>query len=75
MVIDKLPHTEGDWEVVQKPTLIKTGLKVKKCTICGEVLEEKVIPANTTLLYIIINAVVAVLVIIALGIITYKRKH
>ena len=75
MVIDKLPHTEGDWEVVQKPTLTKTGLKIVKCTVCGEVLKEEVIPANTTLLYIIISAVVAVLVIIALGVITYKRRH
>ena len=75
MVIDKLPHTEGDWEVVQKPTLIKTGLKVKKCTICGEVLEEEVIPANTTLLYIIIGLSCAVLIGGVIGIITYKRRH
>ena len=75
MIIDKLPHTEGDWEVVQKPTLTKTGLKVVKCTVCGEVLKEEVIPANTTLLYIIISAGVAALVSIVLGIITYKRRH
>ena len=75
MIIDKLPHTEGDWEVVQKPTLIKTGLKVKKCTICGEVLKEEVIPANTTLLYIIIGLSCAVLVGGVIGIITYKRRH
>ena len=75
MIIDKLPHTEGDWEVVQKPTLIKTGLKVKKCTICGEVLKEEVIPANTTLLYIIIGLSCAVLIGGVIGIITYKRRH
>lgn len=55
MIVDKLPHTEGEWEIAQKPTLTKTGLKVVKCTECSEVLKEETIPANTTLLKIIIG--------------------
>ncbi|HAN20709.1 MAG TPA: hypothetical protein DCP51_03395 [Clostridiales bacterium] len=37
-------HTPGEWEVTLEPTYTEDGLKVKKCTVCGEVLESEVIP-------------------------------
>lgn len=75
MIVDKLPHTEGEWEIIQKPTLTKTGLKVIKCTECGEVLKEEIIPANTTLFYILIGAGIVALIGVIVGIIAYKRRH
>ncbi|AOZ96069.1 hypothetical protein [Butyrivibrio hungatei] len=75
MIVDKLPHTEGGWEIIQKPTLTKTGLKVIKCTECGEILQEEEIPANTTLLYILIGAGIVALIGVIVGIIAYKRRH
>jgi hypothetical protein len=37
-------HVAGEWEVVTAATNASNGLMVKKCA-CGEVMEEKVIPA------------------------------
>ncbi len=38
-------HTETDWIVEKEPTETERGLAVKKCTVCDEITEEKVIPA------------------------------
>ena len=35
----------GEWEVVKEATCTEDGLKVQKCTLCGEVLAEEVIKA------------------------------
>lgn len=37
-------HTPGEWEVTLEPTYTADGLRVKKCTVCGEILESEVIP-------------------------------
>ena len=37
-------HTPGEWTVVEEATGKKAGLKQKKCTTCGEVLDSEVIP-------------------------------
>lgn len=34
-------HTPGNWETVRKATASRNGLMQKKCTECGEVVEEK----------------------------------
>ena len=34
-------HTPGQWETVRKATAEQNGLMQKKCTECGEVVEEK----------------------------------
>jgi hypothetical protein len=44
----KATHKAGDWEVVKEATETETGKKVKKCTVCGEIVEEKEIPATIT---------------------------
>ncbi len=36
-------HTEGEWETVLKPTIDADGKKVKKCTVCKEVVKEEAI--------------------------------
>lgn len=36
----KEAHTPGEWEVLAAPTCTKNGKRIKKCTVCGEVLEE-----------------------------------
>ena len=41
---DKLPHTPGNWETIYHATETTTGKKVRKCTVCGEVVEEEIIP-------------------------------
>lgn len=40
-------HIEGEWETETEPTTTSDGKKVKKCTVCGEVLDSEVIPAET----------------------------
>jgi hypothetical protein len=42
--ITKTAHTPGEWEVAAAPTAGKTGKAVKKCTVCGETVEEKELP-------------------------------
>ena len=37
-------HTPGEWETVVEPTYEAEGKKVKKCTVCGEIVEEEIIP-------------------------------
>ena len=36
----KEAHTPGEWEVLAVPTCTENGKRIKKCTVCGEVLEE-----------------------------------
>ncbi|MBO4456434.1 MAG: hypothetical protein J5802_01800, partial [Butyrivibrio sp.] len=75
MVIDKLPHTEGDWEITQKATLTKIGHETKKCAVCGEVLQEEEIPANTTLLYLLMALGCTVLISAGVGAVKFRRKR
>lgn len=42
--IPSLGHTAGDWETVTEPTTTSEGEKVKKCTVCGEILDREIIP-------------------------------
>lgn len=37
-------HTLGAWELVASPTVEAIGLQVRKCTVCGEVVEREVLP-------------------------------
>ena len=39
-VVIKARHKAGDWEVVKEATGTESGKKVKKCTVCGKVVEE-----------------------------------
>ena len=73
--IPKLEHVAGDWEVSKEPNLIKAGEKVKKCSVCGEILETQKIPAKTNMLIgIIIGCVVAIGGCIS-GFVLSKKKH
>ncbi len=72
--IPMLEHVPGDWEVSKEPSLTKNGEKVKKCTVCGEILETQKIPAKTNVLIgIIIGCVVVIGGCIA-GVVLYKNK-
>jgi len=45
---EKIPakgHDEGEWVTEVEPTCTTPGKEVRKCTTCGEVLEEREIPA------------------------------
>lgn len=42
--VDAAGHTKGEWEVIQEATKTEAGIRVKKCTICGEELEREYIP-------------------------------
>lgn len=71
--IPMLEHVPGDWEVSKEPSLTKDGEKIKKCTVCGEILETQKIPAKTNVLIgIIIGCVVAIGGCIA-GVVLYKK--
>jgi uncharacterized protein YgiM (DUF1202 family) len=72
--IPMLEHVPGDWEVSKEPSLTKDGEKVKKCTVCGEILETQKIPAKTNVLIgLIIACVVAIGGCIA-GVVLYKKQ-
>jgi len=72
--IPMLEHVPGDWEVSKEPSLTKDGEKVKKCTVCGEILETQKIPAKTNVLIgIIIGCVIAIGGCIA-GVVLYKKQ-
>lgn len=45
--IQKTNHTYGGWVVEKQPTETKTGLKVSKCSVCGDK-KEQVIPVIAT---------------------------
>ena len=45
-VVLKAGHKAGDWEVVIEATETEKGMKVKKCTVCGAVVEEAEIPVK-----------------------------
>ena len=38
-------HVPGEWEIVKEPSRGTEGLRVKRCTLCGELMEEYRIPA------------------------------
>lgn len=72
--IPMLEHVPGDWEVSKEPGLTKAGEQVKKCTVCGEILETQKIPAKTNVLIgIIIGCVVVIGGCIA-GVVLYKKQ-
>lgn len=37
-------HTPGEWETVLEPTYEAEGKRIKKCTVCGETVDEEIIP-------------------------------
>ena len=43
--IEMLGHDPGEWETVTAAEIGKDGLMQQKCTRCGDVLDEKIIPA------------------------------
>ena len=43
--IEMLGHNPGDWETVEDAQIGKDGLMRQKCTRCGDVLDEKIVPA------------------------------
>ena len=43
--VDATGHNAGDFKTEQNPTCTETGLDVQRCTVCGEILETKIIPA------------------------------
>ena len=45
-VIPSRGHTVGEWETTVEPGCETEGTKVKKCTVCGEILETEAIPSN-----------------------------
>ncbi len=44
--IPALGHTLGEWETETEPTMNETGLMVRKCVSCSEVIETEIIPAK-----------------------------
>ena len=41
----------SEWEIIIEPTCTSTGIKHKKCTSCGELLEIEIIPMQHNLVY------------------------
>ncbi len=46
VTIPKTDHTPGNWEIITEATSTADGKKVKKCTVCGTVVKEEIIPAT-----------------------------
>ena len=45
-LVSALGHKPGEWVIVIEATESENGLKVKKCTVCGETVTEEMIPAT-----------------------------
>lgn len=45
-VLAKLSHISGNWQITQTATCTLDGLKIKKCTLCGETLQNEIIKAT-----------------------------
>ena len=41
---EKEAHTPGEWEISKQPTTTEFGQQVKKCTVCGYVVEKEELP-------------------------------
>ncbi len=50
-----LPHTPGEWVVTKAPTLTEEGEETLFCTVCGEVLETRVIAKLTAANYQVLD--------------------
>ncbi len=46
LVYVTVPHTPGEWVLAKTPTCTETGLRERKCTVCGEILNQETVPAN-----------------------------
>ncbi|MBR3835979.1 MAG: leucine-rich repeat domain-containing protein, partial [Clostridia bacterium] len=42
--LDVIPHTEGDWEVIEASTCTATGIRSKKCMVCGDEVRREDVP-------------------------------
>lgn len=42
--VDAKGHSLGEWETISEPTLVTTGLKIQKCTECGEIVNSITLP-------------------------------
>ena len=38
-LIPALGHTEGEWKIEKEPTYSQPGRRVRRCTVCGEILD------------------------------------
>ena len=47
VVVPATGHIPGEWEVVKEATETEDGLEHRCCTVCGEVLETHIIPAES----------------------------
>ena len=45
IIITEKGHTPGEWEVVVEAQVGVKGKEQKKCTVCGQILDERIIPA------------------------------
>lgn len=46
VTVPKRDHTLGNWEIVNEATSTTEGKKIRKCTACGTVVVEEIIPAT-----------------------------
>ena len=45
--ISKIDCVEGEWTVEQEPTDTEDGYECTRCIMCGEIINERIIPAGT----------------------------
>ncbi len=73
--IPMLEHEAGDWEIVKQETLLHSGQKNRKCTICGKVIEMEVIPANTKALYLIMGICAGMILLFIIILVKIKGRQ
>lgn len=70
-------HTEGKWEVTKKAKAFSKGERVKKCTVCGEILKaEETVQTFPLPLWsvIVIGAAVLAIVVVVITLIIRKNQ-
>lgn len=75
-IIKATGHTEGKWEVTKEPKAFSKGEKVKKCTVCKEVLKTKEIKQTCPLPLwsVIVIAIGCVGIVAAVITVVLKKK-
>lgn len=75
---DELPtieHTKSEWTVAEKAGLFTAGKEQVTCTICGEVLEENVIPQTCPVSLAMVVGIGVVVIAVGGGVFVYIKKR
>lgn len=72
---EALGHEAGEEVVEEKAGWFKEGKAVIRCSRCQEVLESRVIPADTRTGYLVVGGSVAVVLLLGIGMVLFRKRN